>query len=398
MLKLLKNSKIFFLFLILIIIFSYYIDYFSEPLLMCNDIFFDMDTAEVFLQSKGLYLNLDTLKHPIPYLIFYLLNMFQLLIFKLTYINFNIHNIFPALNILLMHSLLSRISKNTYANIFFTIIFAFSFVNLTVGSFPETYAASLCFILLYLNFFYQKKLNLMQHRMRICCSIILGFCSAPLLSFSLIGQIEYFKKKKIESSLSIIASIITILSPYFIIYFFFPYHSNILFSYIDNFSSLNNLLSLKSWLIVFFNFSLTPIIGFGSTIQNEYNLFNILLSNYNNFIIVCYILLIATRFIFIIEKKINIETIIVYFVLIAFFVFFSPNFSAVFGIFILPLLIILFQKLFFDFSNILSIIFILFMLIIFYHNLQIIYDTPTELMNYPMCKNWGIKEGLGKIF
>lgn len=398
MLKLLKNSKIFFPFLILIVIFSYYLDYFSKPLLMCNDIFFDMDTAEVFLQSKGLYLNLDTLKHPIPYLIFYLLNMFQILIFKLTNINFNIHSIFPALNILLMHSLLSRISKNTYANIFFTIIFAFSFVNLTVGSFPETYAASLCFILLYLNFFYKKKLNLMQHRMRICCSIILGFCSAPLLSFSLIGQIEYFKKKKIESSLSIIASIITILLPYFIIYFFFPYHSNILFSYIDNFSSLNNLLSLKSWLIVFFNFSLTPIIGFGFTIQNEYNFFNILLSNYNNLIIVCYILIIATRFIFIREKKINIETIIIYFVLITFFVFFSPNFSAVFGIFILPLLIILLQKLFSDFTNILSIIFIAFMLIIFYQNLQIIYSTPTELTNYPICRNWGIKEGLGKLF
>jgi len=397
MLQRFKNYKNFFLFLFLIIIFSYYLGYLSEPLLMCNDIFFDMDTSEVFQQSKGLYFNLDTFKHPIPYLLFYFLNLIQNFIFKLTNINLNIYSIFPALNILLMNSLLSRISKNTYANIFFTIIFAFSFVHLTVGSFPETYSVSLCFILLYLNFFYKRKLNLIQHRMRICCSIVLGFCSAPLLSFSLIGQIEYFKKKKFESSFLLITSIIIILLPIFLVYFFFPYHSNILFRYIDNFSSLNNLLSLKNWLIVFFNFTVIPIIGLGSIIQNEYNFFNLILSNFNNLIIFSYIFLVVTRFIFINEKKINIEIITIFLVLIAFFVFYSPNFSAIFGIFVLPFLIIFFHQLFEDTGKISSIIFILFLIIVFYQNLQIIYDTPTELINYPTCNNWGIKEGLGKI-
>lgn len=377
-------------------IFSNYLSRFSELLQTCNDLFFELDTAEVLQQSKGLYLNLDTLKHPIPYLSIFLLNILKIFIFKLTNINLNFFGIFPALNILLMYILLSKISKKFFANIFFTTIFAFSFINLTVGVFPSDYAVSLSFILCYLIFFYKKKLNLTQHRLRVCSSIILGFCSPPLLAFSLIGQIDYFNKKKFESLISLFVSIIIILFPYFIIYVFFPSKFSSVYNLVDSYSSLNNLISLKTWIITSFNFTLIPVIGFGNFIQNEYNFFNLIVSNYNKFLIFSFILIIAIKLITINEKKLNIEILIVYFLLITFFVFYAPNFNAV-GIFVLPLLIIFFYRLFSDFNKILSIIFILLLLIVIYQNLFIIYNTPLDYNDFQNCKNWGVKEGFGKI-
>ncbi|MDB9852456.1 hypothetical protein OAC62_05920 [Amylibacter sp.] len=373
-------------------------------LLFCNDDFFDSDTAEIYTQISGFYLNTDTMKHFVPYLVLFLFEKIRYILDPGAVIltKVSIFQLIAATNVALIFLVSKAITNENKKAYLSTLVFASTFSQLTVGSFPETYGASILLLLSYLLFYLSSAATNKEKDIyiRIAGSSILGLSHLPLFIIGLYSKFENHSPSDIRKSLIVVISGGLIgTSPMWSVSLMSASSFELIYTYTDRYASFAHLTDRELWLTVVSNLFIVATISPSEIILNKYNVDDIPLYYWVIFfIIICMSVLRGVKASSAQVKLIITSSLILLFQ-ITFYVFFAPEFSALYGLTTITILLFFLTLLGRNISLRKGVYFILLLvpLIIVSQNIHTILSTP----NIPTdggCNNWGVKNGLYRVF
>lgn len=382
--------------------FFYYVNSLNwEQVAACNDLFFSADTNEVYLQSDMIMLNLDMMKHFVSYSALFIWNK---LFFFLGLEKSILFSFIGGLNIALAFIFFRMLEVKTLSAIFLCGLFLSAFTQMTVGIFPETYGITLNFVWLYLILFYKgcpSHINVQRYEVvRLISACLIGSTHLPLAALYFIGSSAYFDKhpERFLMGCAIVGSVCLM-----------PYLGGMVargpdevLGYAGMYASPSHLVDLQAWKLTFFNIFGVSVVSPIPALVNEYALPYSPMGKTNKlamFLWLSFLGLSAFRVlkIYSMSKEVSGETqvLLVILSMFVFYVFLSPESSALYGVTLLPFFFTIIAKAegkvkqqYFCFAAGVIIAISLFV------NFQ--------ALNAPVipegeCRSWGVKTGLGRV-
>ncbi|MDA9657909.1 hypothetical protein N9T37_00255 [bacterium] len=364
----------------------------------CNDVFFNADTNEVYQQIDNIYLNKDMMRHFVSYLALFSLNKL-FIIFGLS--KLSLFSFIGAINVSLSYVFFRKHEVTIALSIMLSILYLFSFGQLTVGIFPETYGVTMSLVWVYLLMYYS--VNLKNEQMlgyevrRIVFAAVIGSNHLPLAAVYFIGRSKYLKDRPFYFIFG--CFIVGTMS-------FAPYLAAILarggeevFGFAQRYADLGHFIDLNSWKATLINiFGISVVSPFPRLINIYYFPYPYAMGPINIFgTSIWLLLLISSAFRTILSYRDSIlidKNLSVIFAIISIFMFYlylSPKNSALYGVTLLPFFFILLAD---SLKKSRSKLYLVGILIL----IPIVAFTGIETLLSPIvseCKSWGVRPGLG---
>lgn len=366
----------------------------------CNDLFFSADTNEVYLQIDHIYLNIDMMKHFISYLILYLLNKVGWL---LGISKVWLFSSIGAFNIALSYLFFRKNGVTILLSSMLSILYLFSFGQVTVGIFPETYGVTITLVWIYLIMFYSatpKHEGMLGYEIRrLAYAAVLGSTHLPLAALYLIGRSSYFDRRASQFSFGCLIVGAISIAPY--LAGIFARGSEEVFGYAGMYADLGHLVDLNAWKSTFINIFAVSIISPFPQLINEYYLpypFSIGVINTLGIVtwltlLGCSMATVTRNFRVEIFSNKDISVILAIISIFLFYLYLSPPSSALYGVTMLPFFLILLMSVSNTRTESLYLIGILILVpIVAYANIEAL--SSSIIPGYE-CKAWGVKSGLG---
>jgi len=400
---------------------------------ICNDIYFDADSAEISQQIGTIFGYYDFVKHPsfyfLSFIIYRLINFFIPLLSpeNITLIILTIFQLFFIFSVwLLCQALKFKSNKLVF---FFNLLVSFS-VSTFIIFMPETYSLSvgtLLFGIWYLIFLIPKLKNL---KLRLILSfLVIGFASLTSLNliaitipYLAIPIYIYFQNKKANSFMlseiryrliEFFSSFLLGISPLIIVKVIGK--GDDLGAYINRFGSFNNLLSIKQWLTSFLNFFSFGFTSPTKVIIRKYTP-DLILSDFGlislclGIIIILITIISLLNSINFIYPRLNsfkfgllelqrtqfiLYSFLISFFQLSFFVGFAPGDSILFSPFVTTIILlscfVYLDEIYINLKNSLPINFIIILFISLYLSINIITFSNSFKTPFPSnCRDWGV--------
>lgn len=401
---------------------------FFEKHSLCNDVYFDADTAEIPQQIGTIFAYYDIVKHPIFYSIsFFLYRLIKIFLPFLSEENIS-KLVLISYQTLLIYTLNKFIENFFFKNQIFKIClnFLLSFsICFFIVFLPETFGLSLSITILMLLYLAKVNPRVNNSRYRYFINaIVFGFSS--LVSINILGlglayiaipvvaKYKFINQKIEEFKARIIELIIALsigMTPFILIRL--VNKQDDFASYVSNWSSLSNFLSIKTWLLTFTNIFSFGFISPIDQIVRKYE-FNMVLSplGFLSLLFGIFVFITLTisflkavsyyRNIAFLDKKVirNWDSEMSFYIFIygisqlLFFIYWAPQDSILFSTYIAPLFMIKSIHILDNYISIfklkiLSYFFIFFTM--FYVSINSAVFAKTLNKNLPNnCKDWGV--------
>jgi hypothetical protein len=373
----------------------------SNTLISCNDDFFNADTAEVYEQIGGFYLNLDTMKHTIPYALLFLLEKIRMTLPGVQEVltRQDIFLLIASLNVCLAYVITKVTTNNYISSLLIAILFGLSFSQLTVGSFPETYGITIFCLLSYLAFYNicSKSIKKNDFILRVMGSAFLGLCHLPLVLVGLYSHNHQQNSFLTKSSLIVLSGAIFATSPMWSVSLISPSAAALIYDYTGNNASINNFLEFENWLNVINNLYVVGLWNPAQIVQEIYAVtdtgyFAILV-----FVIVIGLICRLTAKLDVYRRAQALSVLLISVGQICFYIFFAPDYSALFAVTAIAIVIPLMALIIKDFNLSHKSLVLGMIIFIGYTNSITMLATPSEPID-GNCYNWGVKQGLMRVF